>query len=166
MDPISIALSLSQFVPSVAKWITGSDKAEQIAGKVVEIAKTVTGAGTGEDALAAIKADPAKVLEFQTAVLNSKVELAKIDASVVLAVNQTMQAEAASDHWPTYGWRPFIGFSFGAYVNAQWILPLFHLPQPTVDATLITAVGAILGVASWFRGKMQADPQVQTDNRG
>jgi hypothetical protein len=27
-------------------------------------------------------------------------------------------------------------------------------------------IGAVLGVASFFRGKAQADPRVQIDNRG
>lgn len=77
MDPITIAMALGQFAPSIIKLITGSDKAAEVADKVVDIAKTVTGADTGEAALASISADPNKVLEFRMAVLNQEGDLAK-----------------------------------------------------------------------------------------
>ena len=77
-----------------------------------------------------------------------------------------MQAEAAAEHWPTYSWRPFIGFSFGAYLSAQWIMPMFGKVPPAVDPQLMFVVGAILGVASYFRGSMQANPSIATVNRG
>lgn len=67
MDPITIAMGLAQFAPGIIKLITGSDKAADVAGRVVDVAKAVTGATTGPAALAAIQADPAKVLDFQQA---------------------------------------------------------------------------------------------------
>lgn len=86
----------------------------------------------------------------------------KLNASVVTEVNTTMRAEAASEHWPTYSWRPFIGFTFGAYINSMWLLPLFKLTPVVMSPDLVLAVGGILGVASWFRGKAQATPEVPT----
>lgn len=87
-----------------------------------------------------------------------------VDAEI--AVNKTMQVEAASEHWPTYSWRPFIGFQLGLYILAQWMLPLFKIPAPVVDAQLMLVIGGILGVASFFRGKAQADPNIVTTNKG
>jgi hypothetical protein len=98
-------------------------------------------------------------------------------------VNKTMQAEAASEHWPTYTWRPFIGFVFGLMgatlgitVAACYLGVMFFGGKPETLATLPAMLGAmvgvmgvmspILGIASWFRGRMQADPNVPTDNRG
>lgn len=81
-------------------------------------------------------------------------------------VNKTMQAEAAAEHWPTYSWRPFIGFVFGLYIASMFLLPLFGVTPVPMTPDLVMAVGAILGVASWFRGKMQADPNIPTVNRG
>lgn len=97
-------------------------------------------------------------------------------------INKTMQVEAASEHWPTYAWRPAIGFSvaiavllsvltvFGAYGaaviygNADG---LQHLPGILAAiAGIIGVVSPILGIASWYRGKMQADPSIPTNNRG
>jgi len=76
MDPISIAFSLAQFAPQIIKWITGSDKAADAAGAVVEIAETVTGR-KGSDALDALKADPALVLQFRQSVISQEADLDK-----------------------------------------------------------------------------------------
>lgn len=76
MDPISIAFGLAQFAPQVIKWLTGSDKAADAAGAVVEIAETVTGR-KGADALDAIKADPAMVLQFRQSVIAQEADLDK-----------------------------------------------------------------------------------------
>lgn len=64
---IPIAMQLAQFAPSIIKLLTGSDKAEQVAGAVVGVAKAVTGMDDGPAAVAAIQADPVKLLEFQEA---------------------------------------------------------------------------------------------------
>ena len=89
------------------------------------------------------------------------------DTARIQAVNATMQAESKSDHWPTYSWRPFIGFLFGIMTAAVYfVLPLLHEPVPSIPAEVWMAYGAVMGVASWYRGKMQADPNIPTDNRG
>lgn len=97
-------------------------------------------------------------------------------------VNKTMQAEAASEHWPTYGWRPAIGFSVALAVTLS-VLTVFaaygaailygkseglaQLPGILAAvAGIIGVVSPILGIASYFRGKMQADPAVPTINKG
>jgi len=78
MDPISIAMALAQFAPSLIKIFTGSDKAEEVAGKVIDIAKAVTGTDTGRDALDVLKVDPAAALEFRKTVAAQQVELEKL----------------------------------------------------------------------------------------
>jgi hypothetical protein len=60
-------MQLAQFAPGIIKLLTGSGKAEEVAGKVIDVAKTVTGMQDGPAAVAAIQADPAKVMEFQLA---------------------------------------------------------------------------------------------------
>lgn len=76
MDPITLAMTLSQFAPSIIKWITGSDKAADAAEKVVDIAKIVTGK-EGAEAVDALAADPSLVLQFRQAVMAQEVELDK-----------------------------------------------------------------------------------------
>jgi hypothetical protein len=58
--------------------ITGSDKAADVAGKVIGVAQAVTGTSTGPAALAAIQADPAKVLDFQQAMAAQQMELERM----------------------------------------------------------------------------------------
>lgn len=105
------------------------------------------------------------------------------ESAAVGAVNTTMQAEAKSDHWPTYTWRPFVGFSFGllgliggmtaagAYVGVMFLGSkpdiLAQLPGLLgAEAAVMATMAPILGIASWFRGRMQADPSVPADSRG
>lgn len=183
MDPITIAMGLAQFVPQLTKWITGSDKAEALAAKAVEVAQVVTGKGTGAEALESLRGDPALVLQFRQAVLAQQLEFERLAVANAADVNKTMQTEAAADHWPTYSWRPAIGFAVAidlvvsvlvvaiAYAGVMFagMKPdaLQHLPGMLgAMAALVGVASPILGIASWFRGKAQADPGVPTDNRG
>jgi len=75
MDPITIAMGLAQFAPGIIKLITGSDKAADVAGKVISVAQAVTGTSTGPAALAATQADSAKVLDFQQAMGAQQMDL-------------------------------------------------------------------------------------------
>lgn len=115
---------------------------------------------------------PEKLAEYKQADQDFQVKLASLgyDSTFKLeqlniqaadSVNKTMQVEATSEHWPSYSWRPFIGFMFGSYIASMWLLPLFHVTPVVLDPTLVMAIGGILGVASFFRGKAQADPTVQ-----
>lgn len=74
MNPISIALGLAQFVPSIVRWVAG-DKAGDAAQTVVGIAQAVTGKATGPEALAAIQADQEAQRAFQERMATISVEL-------------------------------------------------------------------------------------------
>ncbi|MFM0326072.1 3TM-type holin [Caballeronia glebae] len=184
MIPIALALAqmAGSLAPTIAGWLGGS-KAEDVATKVVDAAKVVTGQSTGDAALAAIQADPQLAMQFQKAVLDNQAQLAQIAADVskaelaadvanTAAVSQTMQTEAKADHWPTYSWRPFVGFCFGiAWIGAYFIIPLLrgwwpNITEPSIPPEAWIAIGGVLGVASWFRGKAQADRRAPSDNRG
>lgn len=182
MPIIAIASALAQFAPMIAGWL-GGPKAEDVAQKVVGVAQAVTGAADGNAALGMIQTDPNLAFQFQKAVLDQQFELAKLAHDEVMAeiaataenakdVNATMQAEAKADHWPTYSWRPFIGFVFGIMIFGDYfVIPLLQgwwpaIRQPTIPPEAWVAIGGILGVASFFRGKAQADPRIPTDNRG
>lgn len=105
--------------------------------------------------------------ELQTLLVQSEANRLAADTAVIQAVNATMQVEAKADHWPTYSWRPFCGFVFGImFLGVYFVLPLLKLPVPVVPTEAWLAIGGVLGVASYFRGKAQADPGIATDNRG
>lgn len=96
-----------------------------------------------------------------------RIEQLNVNAAMQNAsdVNKTMQVEATSEHWPSYSWRPFIGFMFGLYIASMFLLPLFHVTPVELKSDLVLTIGAILGVASYFRGKAQADPIVQNTSQ-
>lgn len=78
MDPITIALAIAgQFAPSIVKYFTNSETAGAVAGQVIDIAKTVTGKGTPEAAVAAMQADPALAIQFKMAVMENDSALEK-----------------------------------------------------------------------------------------
>lgn len=190
---LPIAMMLAQFAPMIAGWLGGSN-AEKVATQVVGIAKTVTGQSSPEAAVAALQADPNLAYQYQKAVLDQQAQLAEIAKEVTIAeitadqantaaVNLSIQAEAKADHWPTYSWRPFIGFCFGvlgliagATAATCYIGVMFFGVKADVLAQLPGLIGAeagvmatmapVLGIASYFRGKMQASPAVASDNRG
>ena len=123
-------------------------------------------------------------IELQKLLVQSEANRIAADTAAVLAVNATMQSEAASDHWPTYGWRPAIGFAVAFNTAAASLLVIMvyvavvvgvkeaasamsNLPMVLGALAAISAtVLPILGIASYFRGRAQADPGIPTDNRG
>lgn len=133
---------------------------------------------TPDAVTAAIATDPNAAMKLKQAELDHDTQLKQLafqqasnelaaDTARIQAVNATMQAEAKSDHWPTFTWRPFIGFIFGiTFFGVYFLLPVMGKPVPAVPYEAWVAIGGVLGVASWFRGKMQADPAIPTDNRG
>jgi len=96
MDPITIAMGLAQFVPQIAKWITGSDKAEQVAQKAIDIAQTITGQPTGAAAVQALQADPTLVLQYRKAVLDQEVAFEALAEKN--AANQIGKCGSAKTH--------------------------------------------------------------------
>jgi hypothetical protein len=105
--------------------------------------------------------------QLQTLLVQSEANRLAADTAAINSVNTTMQAEDKADHWPTYSWRPFCGFVFGVmFGGVYFVLPLAHIPVPVVPTEAWLAMGGILGVASFFRGKAQAAPDVATDPRG
>lgn len=148
----SIVSGLSAIAPTVANLVLPGS------GPLVHsLMRAVTGDGPEADieAVAAkISADPSLMLELQQSAMAHELEMAKIDAAKLSAVNATMQAEAKSEHWPQWSWRPYNGFLFGtAIVLIYFLLPALNKPVPSVPEWIWMGWAAILGVATWDRGK-------------
>ena len=111
------------------------------------------------------------------------IKIAELSVQNAEDINKTMQAEAAAEHWPTYSWRPSIGFAIAinvvlttltvmiAYIGVMFFRldskVLSYVPEMLgAMAALLAAPSGIVGVASYFRGRMQADPSIPTVNRG
>lgn len=113
---------------------------------------------------------------------DSLYKIEELNARADEAVNKSIQAEAISEHWPTYAWRPFIGFVFGitfifvaglcCYLGYLAVIENNDKAMTMIPAivtsftTLFGIPGAILGVSAYFRGKMQSEPTIPTINRG
>ena len=120
---------------------------------------------------------------LRTHAIDAGVDLERLAVANAANVNTTMQAEAASEHWPTYSWRPTIGFAVALNVfmtsltvATAYVMVIFmdrkadvlnYIPAMIgAMAALVGVVAPILGIASWFRGKAQADPNIPTTNKG
>jgi len=91
MDPISIALGLSQFAPAIIRWVSGNDKAGDAAQKVVDVAAQITGKAP-DQVINALKADPSLVLEFRKAVMTNE---ATMDAMYLADVADARKRDTA-----------------------------------------------------------------------
>lgn len=104
---------------------------------------------------------------LRTHAIDAGIDLERLAVQNASDINKTMQAETASEHWPSFSWRPYCGFVFGTtFFGVYFVLPLMKIPVPVVPTEAWMAIGAILGVASWFRGRMQANPEIPTNNKG
>lgn len=144
MDPITIGMALAQFAPSLIKIFTGSDKAADVAGKVVDIAKAVTGADTGEAALEAIKADPNKLLEFRQAIAFQQVELER----AYLADTQSARArdiELAKAGIHNYRANVLAGAALTLVIICLFIVVINSGADDFAKATISLILGRALG---------------------
>lgn len=140
MDPISLALMLAgKFAPDIIKYFTNSDTAGTVAGQVIEIAKTVTGKGTPDEAMTALQADPALAIQFKTAVMANDTDLEK----AYLADRQNARgrdvALAQAGH---YNWRADVlaFFAVGGLVLCVYFIARdADLPERAVNAIMFVA---------------------------
>jgi hypothetical protein len=160
MDPLSLGIALANFAPSLIRLFTGSGKAADVAGHVIGIARTVTGADTGEAALEAIKADPNKLLEFRLAVAAQQVDLEKAYLAD-LADARAMQT-AALEQDDLFSKRFIYYFAIGwslftmAYFFAITFVQLPPEGQRVADTILGVLIGTVLvGIFHFLYGSTQ-----------
>jgi hypothetical protein len=169
---------MSEFIKTLLPWIgtalggpfgalaaTAAGKALGLEDKTVDNVKEVlTGLTqkslTPEQISALTTADYNFQIKMADLGYTSIKELAALEVANMHDVNSTMQAEVGAEHWPSYSWRPFIGFMFGAYIASLWILPLFNKTPVVLTPDLTITIGGILGIAAFFRGKAEADPAI------
>lgn len=78
MDPITIALTLAQFAPSIMKFFGVGDKPVAVAEHVVQLAQSITGKGTPAEAVAAMGANAELAQQFNLAVLAADTKLEEL----------------------------------------------------------------------------------------
>lgn len=157
-------LGLAQLAPSIIGLFTNNKTAAKAADTVSTVARAVTGQDTDQGALEALKADPNKLIEYQTAVSAHALAIYQEETKRLQAVNETIRAEAASGDPYVRRWRP----TFGYCVALTWVALMgaaayVIATNPAQAGNVITAMGnlsamwgialAVLGVAVHERSK-------------
>lgn len=116
----------------------------------------------------AINADPVAVLKLRKFEIEHQSELTKAVIAAgtadIAAINSTMTTEAQSDHWWVSGWRPFWGFASAvawAFLASCLGIAILRGDGVGIALSVFNAVPetfwliplAVLGIASWHRGK-------------
>lgn len=144
MDPLSIALALGQFVPAITKWITGSDKAAEVAEQVVGIAETVTGA-SGSDAIGAIKADPAMLLQFKERVMAQQAELDRLAYGDTANARHMQEVALMQDDLFSKRFVYYLASFWSVFTCAYiFVISLIDVPEKSVRF-VDTILGFLLG---------------------
>jgi len=145
MEPISIALGLAQFAPSLLRFFGAGEKSAAIAEKVVGLAQTVTGAPNGEAALAALQQNQTLAQEFNLAVLSADTELEQAflaDRKDARARDVAMRQAGFSNKRADL---MVIGDVIGL-VACLVVLALFRKEMPGEVVSLLSMVASIFGL--------------------
>jgi len=145
MDPLSIGLALANFAPSLLRYFGAGEKPVAIAEKVIDIARTVTGATDGESALAALQGDPRLAQEFRLAVLANDREL----EAMYLADRQDARARDVALHQAGYqnkraDWMVVLD-AIGL-IACLLVLTFFRKDIPGEVVGLLSTIASIFGV--------------------
>ncbi len=144
---------LVSVAPEIAGWLGGED-AEKTAEDVANVAKKVTGQEDTQAAVDQIKQDPEQARKFQEAMQSFRVKMQQEVTKRQETVNKTMRAEAKSESWPQYSWRPFNGFMFGITLfGIHFVLPLLKVEVQPINPTVLSLWAGVLGVVGYQRGK-------------
>ena len=128
---------------------------------------------TPEKVLTALQSDPDWAVKVKKLELDHEQELTRLhlnaEAAQLAQINRTMRAEAGSKWWMQAAWRPFWGFISAlaflllvigvviiagrAVWSGDWEMLKYIPDLVTSTAMLFGTPAAILGVASWHRGK-------------
>ena len=149
MDPITLialARTASEFVPGIARWL-GGDRAGDVAGQVIDVAKQVTGIDEPQQAMEAIRENAALQAQLQQALAPVLIAEYESETRRLEAVNATMRVESASGDKYVSRWRPTLGyvvtFTWGIQMFAlSWLI--FTSPEKAVQ--VITAMVSLSSV--------------------
>jgi len=153
MEPLSIILGLAQFAPQLIKWVTGNDKASEVAAIAVDVAQKVTGAKDAAGAIKQLGLDPAAAAAFADKLQEREADLEK--AYLADVANARSMQIAALQQDDVFAKRFVYYFSIGWSLFAMgWfcIVTFYAIPKDNVTtANLITGFLIGTAVASIFQ---------------
>lgn len=139
MELVSAAMALAQFAPAAVRWLTNSPKAEEVATKVVDVAKAVTGQTSPEGAIDALRADPQLVLQFRLQMMGNEKEW---DALYLQDVQHAREVHA-------HHWMPTALTFVLAIMVAGLLAGLFRSSTPPENAEVVYLIaGQLIGAFS------------------
>lgn len=156
MAPVLFALA--QLAPAVMGLFTKNETAGKAAEAVSTVAKAITGKGSDDEALAALKADPKLLVEYQQAMNAQAVAMYQEETKRLESVNVTIRAEAMSNDPFVRRWRPYYGYVVATTWGLQMLavsaaIVLYPKDVPAIVAAMVSlsvmwsiALG-VLGVA-------------------
>lgn len=146
MDPITIAMALSQFVPSLLKLFGASAPTVATANKVIGVAQAVTGATTPEDALAALKANTEQQNTFAQAMGQQQNDI------TVAMLNDVKDARARDAEFIKAGKTNtradiMVGMDVFGLISCLIVLVVFHSAIPGEAVGLISTIASFFGLS-------------------
>ena len=180
MDWKDVGKSVLKVAPLIGGILGGPAAGMGVATVANMVASFIGVEATPEKVMEAITQDSQKLLEVKILETQHRTELIRIQSKLeeqrivqetqrIMTINETMRAEAKSEHWPQWFWRPFWGLSSGTaflvvcifvcYLGYQAIIAKDANAMgmiPLVIGSFTTLFGvpaAILGIAAWHRGK-------------
>lgn len=161
--------ALIGLAPALIDLFTKDDStAEKVMTTVLDVGRQVTGLEDEDDIVRALKADPAKLLEFQARAADRAVEMYRAENERLATINRTIQTEVKSEDAYVRRMRPTFGYimalTWGLQMAAiAWTI--INTPEyageviaAMVSLSTIWSVGlAVLGVYVYRRsGEKQA----------
>lgn len=145
MEPVTLALSLAQFAPSLLRYFGVGEKPVAIAEKVIGIAQAVTGKENAQSALSALQADPALAQEFNLAVLRADTELEQ----AYLADRKDARARDVALRQAGYANRRadlMVIADVAGLIACLVALSLYRTEMPSEVAGLLTTIATLFGL--------------------
>lgn len=143
-----LVLAALKIAASLAPNLISEAAGPEVANKVMEIAQAVTGSPTQDSAISALKADPAKVLEYQQALLAAEADIRKAELADIASARHMQEIALQQDD--------LFSKRFVYYFAAAWSLfTMFYISAITFwppqsesgKAIANTVLGFLLGTA-------------------
>lgn len=143
MTAIAAARALSDFIPGLAR-LLGGERAGEVAEKVIDTAKQITGQPDPAAAAEAIRANGELQVKLQQALAPVLISAYEAATHQLETVNETMRRELASEDKYVKRWRPTLGYA----VTLTWFLQMGALSavivmEPASASAIITAMGSL-----------------------
>lgn len=144
MDPITIALGLANVAPSLLRFFGVGEKPVAIAEQAIQIARSVTGDGDAERALAALQGDPRLAQEYRLAVLKADGDF----EAAYLADRKDARARDVALHQAGYrNTRAdvMVGGAVGGLIACLVVLVFFRHDIPGEVVGIVSTIAGIFG---------------------